>query len=205
MFKAPSRFCEVCPLKLTSEPGEPCPRALERVHAIQAEGGKSKVDPDSLPGCPWAINSAEHSYCFWNLYKDLDYNPIPDKEICNLLGINQQTLEKTFESLVGKLQELRGTKIMDDLVEAIMERLASQDPDYTIYLPDSYAKAEPDETIPPEPEEDEDAKLAEEATKKKPRKHLGMPVHRSGSKSDLFGLYSKKALEEARRKKNAKK
>jgi hypothetical protein len=205
VFKYPGNFCAVCPLKLTKEPTEPCPRALERVHAIQAEGNKSKADPDSLPGCPWAINSAEHNYCFWNLYKDLDHNPIPDKEICNLLGISQQTLEKTFQSMIVKLQALRGTKVMDDLVEAIMERLATQDPDYTIYLPDSYAKATPtDEEIPEEPDEDEDAKLAEEATKK-PRKNRGMPTHRSGNKSDLYGLYSKKALIEARKKKSEKK
>jgi hypothetical protein len=170
------------------------------VHAIQAEANSRKpYDPDSLPGCQWAINSAEHNYCFWNLFKELDGNPIPDKEICNLLGISQQILEKTFQSLVVKLQSLRGTEVMDNLVEAIVERLASQDPDFTVYLPNSYKSVPVEETTPEEPEEDQDAKLAEEVTKKPRKATPGMPLHRSGNKTDIYGLYSKGALARAKK------
>jgi hypothetical protein len=190
------RFCEACPARNTSRPAEPCPRALERIHAIQAEGVRSKIDPDSLPGCPWAINSATHQYCFWVLCQELD-EPLSDREICNLLGINQQTLEKTLQSALLKLQAMKGTEVMSDLIEAVADATSSQDPDNTVYLPDSYTKVI--EQTPDEPEEDEDAKLAEEA--QKPRRDNSMPMHRSGNKRDLYGIYGKKKLEEMLRKK----
>jgi hypothetical protein len=163
--------------------------------------GKNK-DPDTLPGCPWAINSAEHNYCFWNFAAQLD-EPVADREICNLLGINQQMLEKTLESALAKLAKLRGTDTMNGFMEAVAESLSQQDPDHTVYLPDSYARS-PEEVLKDQPstteEEDEDAKLVDEP-KKKPRRGYGMPVHRGGDKVDLFGLYSRKKLEEVRKAK----
>lgn len=180
-------------------PSEPCPRALERIHAQQADTGRVKADPDTLPGCPWAINSAEHSYCFWNLAATLDES-IPDREICNLLGISQQMLDKTLQSAILKLQDLRGSEAMNGFVEAVMEIAAQQNPDNTVYLPDSYATP-PEVLQPGGDEEDEDAKLAVEVAKK-PRKNLGLPVHRDGQKTDIYGLYSRKKLEEMRKKKN---
>lgn len=190
-----SRFCEACPARLTTRPAEPCPRALERIHAIQAEGPRSKVDPDSLPGCPWAINSTVHNYCFWSLAAELD-EPLSDREICNLLGINQQTLEKTLQSAILKLQVLKDTDVMNEFVEAVMEVVATQDPDNTVYLPDSYTKAI--EVTPDEPEEDEDAKLVDDKPK---RRDNSLPMHRSGNKRDIYGIYGKKKLEDMLRKK----
>jgi len=200
MSNSANRFCAACPRKLSKIPDEPCPRALERIYAQQSDAGRSKSDPDALPGCPWALNSAEFNYCFWSYATQLD-EPVPDREICNLLGISQQMLDKTLKSAISKLQDLRGTDVMDGFVETVMEIAAQQNPDNTVYLPDSYSA--PPETLQPggEEEPDEDAKLVAEVAKK-PRKGYGMPVHRSGDRIDIFGLYSKKALEKA---KNAKK
>lgn len=198
-MKSKSRFCEACPLRLSNRPTDPCPRALERIHALQAEGAKSKVDTESLPGCPWAVNSAAHNYCFWNLVAELD-EPMSDREICNMLGINQQTLDKTLQAALLKLQSLRGTDVMDAFVEAVIESVKQQDPDHTVYLPDSYAR---DAELAADAEEDEDAKLADEP--KKPRKGLGQPVHRSGEKVDLFGLYGRKKLAEMKKKRHESK
>lgn len=177
-------------------PSEPCPRALERIHAQQSDTGRQKADPDTLPGCQWAVNSAEHSYCFWNLAATLDES-IPDREICNLLGISQKMLDKTLRSAILKLQDHSNSDVMSGLIESVMEIASQQNPDNTVYLPDSYST--PPETLQPggDEEPDEDAKLVVEVAKK-PRKGYGMPVHRSGDRVDIFGLYSKKALEKVR-------
>lgn len=194
-----SRFCQVCPARLNNRPADPCPRALERIYAIQSEGPRSKIDQDTLPGCPWAVNSAQHQYCFWNLAAELD-EPLSDREICSLLGISQQTLDKTLQSAILKLQAL-DKAVMDEFIEAIRDSAESQHSDNTVYLPDSYAKAA--EQTPEETEEDEDAQLVEE--KKKPRRGMGMPLHRSGTKVDLYGLHSKKKLQEILKKKSEEK
>jgi hypothetical protein len=85
---------------------------------------------------------------------------------------------------------------MSDFIEAVAEAVTAQDPDHTVYLPDSYTKAI--ETSSADPEEDEDAKLVEDKPK---RKDNSMPMHRSGNKRDIFGLYGRKKLEEILRKK----
>jgi hypothetical protein len=191
--KPTSRFCETCPLKLSKPPTEPCHKALERIYAEQ--GADKKTDMGALPGCPFAVNSAAHGYCFWKFAEELE-DPISDREICTLLGINGAALDRTLQSALAKLKSLSGTEVLNDFIESAMEKVARQDPDHTVYLPDSYSQP----VTPAEPEEDEDAKAVAEKPKK-PRKGMGMPVHRSGDRVDIFGLYSRKKLEEMRKKK----
>lgn len=205
-----SKFCNKCPRKLASLPSEPCPLALERINARMAD---RRLDEDKAPGCPWAVNSAEYSYCFWALAEDLHDDPKTDKEICQLLNITPTTLDKIEASIFEKLRARRGEEDMEQWIELLKHKVESKHVDDTIYMPDQF-RSEVEKAQPTVPEEDEDldpdAKLAKELgdmadEKEKRRKRLqksGMPVHRSGTKTDIFGITSKKKLEQMRKNGN---
>jgi hypothetical protein len=198
------RFCESCPLKLKDTPENECPKALERIYAIQ--NADKNVDHDTLPGCPFAINSSAHNYCFFVLAKTLHGNPIPDKEICSMLQITQKQLDQISKSAISKLKLLKGTEIMNDFRDAVAESLKSQNPDHTVYLPSSYISKVDEDAAKVEEEEDEDSRLAldEKMEKKKMKKGYGMPLHRKQDKVDLYGIYSKKTLEKIKNDKEKK-
>ena len=196
-----NRFCELCPAKENKPPDDPCPLALERIHAMQAEAGnRSKgANLEVTAGCPWYVNSAEHNYCFWNLANELAGSPIPDREICQLLGITQSQLNETFACSIKSLQERKDDKVIRDFIEAVIEKIQSQSDDNTVYLPEHFRMAierQEEKSKNAEPEEDPDTKPL--------RKGFGMPMHRDGQKVDLFGLYSQKTLEKKMRKKRGK-
>ncbi|MEM4379103.1 MAG: hypothetical protein QXL01_00250 [Thermoplasmatales archaeon] len=170
--------------------GGPCAAALERIYAIQ--GTKKKVDSDVITtGCPWYINSAEHNYCFWKFIKDVDES-ISDKDICDLLLIDQQTLEATLNSAIAKLKDLKDTPELQEFREILLDKINSMDSDNTVYLPDEFLFIASEA---PEEERDPEADLFQDEKKKK-RKGFGMPMHRDGKKVDLYGIYSKKKKEE---------
>jgi hypothetical protein len=190
------KFCDACPRKLSQPPDTPCPMALESIYLLQTS--PKTVNEDNLP-CPWYINSAEDGYCFFNYVKKIDQDPISDKDICRLLLIDQQTLEKTFQSAIQKLKNLKDSTEITELIDSVREKLSTMELDNTIYLPDRYI--EPKET---EEEGDQDKQLEEELDKKL-KFGLGMPVHRSKKRTDLYGLYSKKKLEELKKAKKDEK
>ena len=188
-MKRKSKFCETCPRRLNNLPNSQCPLALERISALQTldEDGKKKRESESLPGCPWYITSIEHNYCFWNLVTSPDgkIDPFTDKEIGNILMLSPAQVDKAMVSAIAKLRANRNSPDMQELRELILEKIASQSDD-TIYLPDEFnsiadaiALAENEEEIPEIPGE-----------KKK--------------KVQLYGLYSNKALERVRGKKDKK-
>jgi hypothetical protein len=197
------RFCESCPLRLKDTPENECPKALERIYAIQ--NADKNVDHDTLPGCPWAINSAAHNYCFFVLAKTLHGNPVPDKETCSMLQITQKQLEQISKSAINKLKLLKGTEVMNDFRDAVAESLKNQNPDHTVYLPASYISKVDEDVAKVEEEEDEDSRLAlDDKLKKKKKIKSFMPLHRSGTKTDIFGLYSKKTIDKIKSDKDKK-
>lgn len=177
--------------------------ALDRINARLAD---RRVDEDSLPGCPWAINSAEHNYCFWSLAKELDGDPLTDKQICQLLNITSASLDKIWNSILNKLRSKKDTQEIRDWIDLLKHKVEKQHVDDTIYMPDKFKAAEAE---PEEESDDPDAEIAREMEeladkREKARKKLkktGMPIHKSGTKTDIYGLYSKKKLEEIKNKK----
>jgi len=196
-MKKPSNFCQKCPRRLSRPPGTPCALGLEHASSFSTEG-KRKRDLEDV-GCPWGITSAAHNYCFWkyvddNSDEDGRMEPIPDNEICALLGITKTTLENTLASALKKLKALKDTQTLQDFREYLISRIDMDTMDDTVYLPDSFrvdavagANDEelPVDLLPPE---------------KPRRRNNSMPLHRSGKRVDLYGLYSKKGVD----KKNGK-
>lgn len=181
----------------------PCPFALERIHAMQAEiqtskGGNLEVSV----GCEWYINSAEYNYSFKNMLKDLHGSPLSDKEICQLLVITPAQLKEIFNSAIKKLESQKDSPEIRGLIELVAERRLSEDGDNTVYLPDSFKEKMNSISEESAPEEEEKPK---KRGRKKIKSAFGMPVHRSGERVDIYGLYSKKKLIESKKKKNVKK
>lgn len=148
-------------------------------------------------GCDWYINSAEHGYCFWNYAKDLD-EPVPDKEICQLLCITQIQLRETFNSAIQKLRDNKDSPIIKEFIETVLDFSTNRKYDddhlvdegkFTLGQLPTGATGEPktDEEIIDEIECLKKGKVK----KTRGRKSLhGMPLHKDGKKVDLYGLYS---------------
>ena len=184
-----NKKCTGCP----AQQGEPCSKALDRIHSMQAEMHISKNGNLAIDsGCDWYINSAEYNYSFWNLAKDLHGSPVPDKEICQLLLITPAQLREIYSSAIKKLIELKDTPEMKEFAETIHE-LSGSNTDNTNYLPDSFRDKIAEGGLNENTEEvsEEDENSSPEKKKRKLKKGLGMPIHRSGNKVDIYGLSSK--------------
>jgi hypothetical protein len=60
-----------CPLGLKVLPTSVCPLAVERLRALEnGAGNVSHLHEDKLPGCTWAINDKDSSYCFFKYIRD---------------------------------------------------------------------------------------------------------------------------------------
>ena len=180
----------------------PCNSALERIYAIQ--GSKKKIDSDVITaGCPWFVNSAEHNYCFWKYAEQLD-EPIPDKDICDLLMIDTSTLNSTFDSAIAKLRDLKDTPELQEFKEALLDKMSNEATDDTVYLPDEFSNVVDQALLDAKNTEhkDSDADLFEDKPKK--RKTYGMPTHRDGKKTDIYGLYTKKTRDRIQHEKTKK-
>lgn len=186
--------CKNCPVIVDAD--NPCTYALERVHAIQAD---PKGDVDSHPGSDWYIMSKEHGYCFWNYVKDMD-GPVPDKEICRLLGITQTVLKETYASAIEKLRANKDHPDVKAFYETVME-LSAMRKDDTDYLNDEVSIQGIKANLV-ENSQDKDDELAiiesvegfkEDPNKKKRgRKPRGQPLHRDGRKTDIYFARPKK-------------
>lgn len=151
---------------------------------------KDKVQPDIAAGCKWAINSAEHNYCFWEYAKDLDA-PIPIKTIAALLGMTVQGVKAELESALEKLRSIKDSPLITDLV-ALVGELGKNDPAVpgvpTQELQEYLEKIR--QYHENNPNED-----PEEFKPKKPGRKHSMPIHRDGKKVDLYGIYTDKTRE----------
>jgi len=196
--------CLNCPNRTKSR--EPCGGAIASAELSQvymAQNGKGP--PEELLECQWMIHSVEHNYCFWEFNKELHGNPMPDKEICKLLGITQAQLKDTYNSAIQKLQDDKDSDEILELLEAVTDTARSHQDDDTVYLPDSFREKIEDLAKKHELQDIEDAESKPARTEKRGRKPsfgLGMPVHRSGKRTDLYSLGKPQKTKE---KKNAKK
>lgn len=184
--------CQNCPNRVKS--GVACGDAIasaEISQAYMAEHGKGA--PEEMLPCPWVIHSAEHNFCFWEYNKELHGNPVSDKDICKLLGITQEQLNEAFSSAIQKLQDDKDSDEILDLLESVESLSHSNQDDDTIYLPDTFR-----EKIEDIAKKNEKAEVGPDGESKKVEKRgrkpgigTGMPIHRSGKKTDLFGLSKK--------------
>lgn len=170
-----SRLCAVCPRRLQAGPTSPCPAALERIAAIQAN---PRADHDGI-GCPWYILSKAHNYCFWNYIEDKQDKQHTDREIAELLGITVKQVRQIASDAIQKLQANKNSPDMQAFREAVQERAAA-DSDGTIFAPDQISD-QAHETISFE---------AAEVEKKPGRKpkvtDKFQPTHRDGKKRDIY-------------------
>jgi len=195
-----NRFKENCPRQLDSLPCESCPLALERINAIKADGTKKKrKENEPKNGCDWFIASAEYNYCFWLYNKFLESEPATDREICDMLMIDKQTLESTFNSAIDKLKSIKDSQLIKDLIESVAVIAEQSGLDYTTYMPSEFKEAI--RTI----EESDNQDLPPEKPKTKIKHPTGLPLHRDGKKVDLFGLYSRKKPPKPEKKDDKKK
>jgi len=201
-FKKHNKLCEVCPRKLSTLPSSPCPMALERIHSIQAveSEGKRRRETEDLPGCPWYTTSSEHNNCFWSLVSTPDGNieGFSDKEVCDLLMLTQTQADKSLQSALNKLRNIKDTDMMQELREMIYDKLASVKDD-TVYYPDKFNEIIEKSSLTEEEESDEDEDLINEAIGKKSKKSKKKKIV---DKVHLYGLYSNKTLERIKREKN---
>lgn len=170
--------CELCPEKLKTN--SPSPEAMERLHDAYSDesGCGGKV------GCDWMIISAEHNYCFWSYAKTLD-TPIPDKEICSLLGISKKTLKDLTTSALEKLKSDENKEMIDLLDEVTQRSVDEVNSDEV--LPHSFVNS----IFETSNEETVD----DESEKKIPKKKPGnLVMHRDGKKVDIFGLSKNKKV-----------
>jgi hypothetical protein len=193
-----SRFQKVCPRQLDAPPCDACPLALEAINSLRADAAdKKRKDTEVHAGCPWFVTSAEHGYCFWSYAQSIDKDSVSDKEIGDLLLLSQPTVERVFNSAVEKLQAIKDSDSIRALQEAVALSLEHQAVDYTMYMPEEFRDAikeagEAEASSILEAEEDQPSK------RRKPSH--GLPIHRDGRKVDLFGLYSRRALEKKKAK-----
>lgn len=163
---------------------------------MQALKAENKNAEEVEVGCSWHINSVEHNYSWFNYVKTLD-EPVPDKEICQLLGITQAQLNEAFAGAAKKIRAAKNTPEVRDFIETVAELAASRRDDMYEY---SSVMAESGETpiVAEEERTEEDAlvdSLIDAPRKRKMKKGFGMPIHRDGKKVDIYGITSKKTME----------
>lgn len=185
-----------CP---TCNTNEPCVRALDSIRSIQYEiARKGDVLSLDLP-CEWYVNSVEYGYSFSNMLKDLQGDPISDKEICQLLLITPLQLSEIYTSAIRKLAAMEDKTVLYNMLDLASE-LSPQSDDSTVYFPESFrekinesfanAMEEPEEKVPGKRGRKPKAKTNEMDDKYQPRHHSG----KSGRK-DIYFASSKKSME----------
>lgn len=82
----------------------------------------SEEEENNAPGCPWAINSHEASYCFFKAYSE-HREKLTDSQIAHMLGVSESTVKKTAERALYKAGQVPALKEIKDQYgdEAIIE------------------------------------------------------------------------------------
>jgi hypothetical protein len=171
------KYCPGCPMTT----GQVCSLAVDAVYS--ASQNKSKRPPEN--SCEWFVNSEEYNYCFWILNKELDGNPLTDREICHLLCITQEELSATYNSAIEKLKKNKDNPDVKEFLESIIELSLKNNVDNTTYMPNNFRDKIEEDDKPEEP-------APKKAGRPKMKRGLGMPVHRDGRKIDLWGLSKRK-------------
>jgi hypothetical protein len=100
-----------CPRKLNTPPKEFCPMAVARLKwraqwQPKKIKGKWQTEPseeeeNNAPGCPWAVNSHDASFCFFKAYSE-DREKLTDSQIAHMLGVSEPTVKKTADRAIQK-------------------------------------------------------------------------------------------------------
>ena len=118
-----------CIRKLKTPPQEFCPAAVARLRWREQLGKEpSEEEEKSAPGCPWAVRSHEHSFCFFKAY-DQDHEKLTDSQIAHMLGVSEPTVKKTADRAIRKISNFPALKEMKELYgneSIIEERLVDQ-------------------------------------------------------------------------------
>jgi len=196
-------FCDKCPRKLRNAPTEPCPQGMEHAtQPIDNDRRRGAATTTEERGCPWGINSAAHGYCFWKYAETLQGSPATDKEICDLLGISQGVYERILASALAKAKANKDNPDWQGFREAVLEKAATSVTDNTMYIPSNFQNDLP---LFPETKLEDEEELPEDMIgKEKKRKYRGQPIHRSGKRTDLYGITSQKTRERLHKEKTSK-
>ncbi len=187
-----TKLCSSCQ---ANDSCQPSVYALNSIYEIQCKSDA----PETVQRCEWYVNSSEYGYCFWRMLEDIDGQVMSDKDICNLLLLTPAQYKEALESAILKLKKQydAGNQDVVDYIESLFEKVKAEGDNDVIYTSQDISSVI-DST-------DTKEEIEESVPKKKPRRSLAMPVHRDGKKSDLYGLYSPKKLEELREKRNKSK
>ena len=177
------KLCDSCPVNSGDGVSHYALKAIESVQNKESEHGPAC--------CPYYVNSKIHGYCFWK-FLSYEFEPINMQNISSLLCISVPEVKLALDSAIKKIKkgfEDDNPEIVD-FIELIRNKIQMYD-NVTDFaeLPEGILQ-----NIPKHDEEEE----IEEQKKKKGRPKrtpLDMPIHRSGKRVDIYGLYSNKALE----------
>ncbi len=104
-----------CPRKLNTLPQEFCPAAVARLRWREQLGREPTEDEErSAPGCPWAVRSHEHNFCFFKAYSE-DREKLTDSQIAHMLGVTEITVKKTADRALRKAANVKELKEMKEL------------------------------------------------------------------------------------------
>lgn len=112
-----------CPRKLKTPPKEFCPSAVHRLRWREQLGREPTEEEErSAPGCPWAVRSHEHSFCFFKAYSQ-DREKLTDSQIAHMLGVAEVTVKKTASRAERKVANYAPLREMKELYgdESIIE------------------------------------------------------------------------------------
>lgn len=104
-----------CPRKIKTPPKEFCPAAVHRLRWREQLGREPTEEEErSAPGCPWAIRSHEHNFCFFKAY-DQDREKLTDSQIAHMLGVSEPTVKKTANRAEKRMANYGPLKEMKEL------------------------------------------------------------------------------------------
>lgn len=175
------KFCNQCPANTGTGAS---PFALKAIELV-----KEDPNADLSSCCPYYINSKAHDYCFWK-FIDQDLEPMYVQTIATLLCLNPSLVRSAQESGIRKIKEMykQGVPEIVDFIDLIRSKVVMQE-----NLSDFAELSEEIQQQLAINNNNEVEEITQKSNEKR-RKPLDMPVHRGGKKTDIYGIYSEKAL-----------
>lgn len=130
-----NRFKARCPRQLKHMPEGWCPLAVLRLKNIKALGREPTEEEEAkMSGCPWAIAHQLSGYC-WFKYEAhfMNSSPSSDLDIAALLQVSVDTVKKTSEKGISKLQDKTNVSELKKLFNGDGVISDSADNDDSIY------------------------------------------------------------------------
>lgn len=95
-----------CPRQLKDMPQSYCPLAVTRLRAIRTAGRElTEEEENTLPGCPWAVNSQMANYCFFKYIDEFaGEQTLSDVEVAALNCLSVETVKKIEKEAMSKIR-----------------------------------------------------------------------------------------------------